>query len=296
MKLIDIGINLMNSSYNKDRDDVVKAALAAGVSPLVITGSSERSSLDAALYASAYNGKKPRSLYTTAGVHPHEVKNCGNDTISFLRDLVLEKSGEPAPPDNPPDTISGGSISTNAVSAGRKFDIKAIGECGLDYNRDFSPRDTQRRWFVKQAELAAELNLPLFLHERDAFSDFSVILREYIKAVPAAVVHCFTGTADEMDYYLSLGCYIGITGWICDERRGTHLAELVKNIPPGRLMLETDGPYLLPRNLPLKVRNRRNESQYLPHIAETAARYIGKDVAKLAKETSANAKKFFGIT
>ena len=262
MKLIDIGINLMNSAYDRDRDEVVKAAIAAGVSSLVITGSSERSSLDAALYAST---GKPGTLYATAGVHPHEVKNCGNGTIDFLRELVREKGAA------------------------------AIGECGLDYNRDFSPRDTQRRWFLKQVELAAELSLPLFLHEREAFSDFSIILRSHIEAVPAAVVHCFTGTAGELEHYLSLGCYIGITGWICDERRGKHLRELVKSIPADRLLLETDGPYLLPRDLPVKVKNKRNEPRFLPHIAETVARCLDKDPAKLAKETLANAKRFFGI-
>ena len=270
MKLIDIGINLMNSAYDKDRDDVVKAAAASGVSPLVITGSGERSSLDAALYASAYNAGKTPALFSTAGVHPHEAKNCGNGTIQFLRELVLEKS----------DRCSG---------------VKAIGECGLDYNRDFSPRDVQRRWFIKQVELAAELSLPLFLHEREAFTDFSIILGGYIKSVPAAVVHCFTGSGDELDHYLSMGCYIGITGWICDERRGKHLRELIKNIPADRLLLETDGPYLLPRDLPEKVRNKRNEPRFLPHIAETVAHCVGKEPTKLAKETFANAKRFFNV-
>jgi len=270
MKLIDIGINLMSPSYDRDRDELVKAAAEAGVTPLVITGSGERSSLDAALYASNYNVAHPGALYSTAGVHPHEAKNCGNGTISLLRELVHEKSE-------------------------RGSGIVAIGECGLDYNRDFSPRDVQRRWFVKQVELAAELSLPLFLHERDAYTDFSIILTEYSKTVPAMVVHCFTGTGEELDQYLSLGCYIGITGWICDERRGRHLRELVKNIPPDRLMLETDGPYLLPRDLPFKVRNRRNEPRFLPHIAETVARCLDKDPVKLARETFVSTKKFFGI-
>ena len=278
MKLIDIGINLMNSSFDKDRDEVVQAAAAAGVSPLIITGCNEKSSLSAALYANSYNesqsrrysGPQPGALYTTAGIHPHEVKNCVNDTIDFLRDLVLEKGA------------------------------KAIGECGLDYNRDFSPRDVQRRWFVKQAELAAELSLPLFLHVRDAFADFSIILNEFHASVPAVVVHCFTGTRDELEYYLSLGCYIGITGWICDERRGKHLVESVKLIPKDRLLLETDGPYLLPRDIPLKkskieVKNKRNEPKFLPHIAETVARHLGKESEKLAKETYANAKRFFKL-
>ena len=283
MNLIDIGINLMNPSYNRDREEVVKAAAAAGVSPLVITGSGERSSLDAALYASAYSAQNEGALCTTAGVHPHEAKNCGNGTIDFLRELVRGKSDRMSA-----DGATGGHAVDHAV-------VKAIGECGLDYNRDFSPRDVQRQWFEKQLELAAELSLPLFLHERDASADFSLILERYIKAVPAAVVHCFTGIGEELDHYLSLGCYIGITGWICDERRGSHLRELVKNIPADRLLLETDGPYLLPRDLPLKIRNKRNEPRFLPHIAETVAHCVGKEPGVLAKETVENSKRFLGI-
>ena len=271
MKLIDIGINLMNPSYDKDRKEVIKAAAAEGVSPLIVTGSGERSSMAAALFASRYNAElpseSPRALFSTAGIHPHEAKNCNNGTIDFLRDMVKHYP---------------------AV-------VRAIGECGLDYDRDFSPRDVQRRWFVKQAELAAELSLPLFLHERNAFTDFSIILGEFCKNVPAKVVHCFTGTGEELEHYLSLDCYIGITGWICDERRGKHLRELVKIIPADRLLLETDGPFLLPRDLPVKVRNKRNESKFLPHVAETVAACLGKDTGKLAKETFANTKKFFGI-
>jgi len=267
VKLVDIGINLMSSSYDKDRDEVVKTAAAAGVSPLIVTGSGERSSLDAALYANTYNAGEPKALYTTVGIHPHEAKNFRNGTIDYLREMVKEKSQV----------------------------VKAIGECGLDYNRDFSPRELQRKCFTKQIELASELSLPLFLHERDAFSDFSIILQGHIKSVPAAVVHCFTGTGDELEYYLSLDCYIGITGWICDERRGKHLRELVKIIPKDRLLLETDGPYLLPRDLSVKAKNKRNEPCFLPHIAETVARCIGKEPEKLAKETFTNAKRFFGI-
>ncbi|MCL2602715.1 MAG: TatD family hydrolase [Treponema sp.] len=274
MQLVDIGINLMNPSYDRDRDAVVTAATAAGVSPLIVTGSSEKSSRDAALYVRAFNEGlptgNPAALYATAGVHPHEAKNCGSGTINSLRKLAsLQEGGE-----------------IGAV---------AIGECGLDYNRDFSPRDVQRRWFVKQIELAAELSLPLFLHERDAHEDFAKILADHINAVPAAVVHCFTGNAEALERYLSLGCYIGITGWLCDERRGQHLRELVKTIPADRLMLETDGPYLLPRDLPQKIKNRRNEPRFLPHIAQVAAQCLGKDPAVLAAETFANSRNFFGI-
>jgi TatD DNase family protein len=263
MRFIDIGINLMHPSFDRDREEVIRKAGEAGVSPLIITGTGERSSREAAEYAAAFSGEG--RLYTTAGVHPHEARFCGEKTIGNLRGLALE------------------------------YQAVAIGECGLDYNRDFSPRDVQRVWFVKQIELASELGLPLFLHERDAFADFAAILEDCGKRVPKKVVHCFTGRREELEKYLDLGCHIGLTGWICDERRGAHLGELVREIPAGRLMLETDAPFLLPRDLPMKVRNRRNEPQYLPHIAETIARLLGKESALLAEEAFAATKEFFGL-
>ncbi|MCL2094154.1 MAG: TatD family hydrolase [Treponema sp.] len=266
MNLIDIGVNLMAPSFDRDREDIIRSAAAAGVGPLVITGSSEKSSLEGARFAATYNAKEPRSLYCTAGVHPHGAKDLSTRSLDLFRDL-----------------------------ASSELPLVAIGECGLDYNRDYSPREDQRRSLVKQADLASELSLPLFLHERDAFGDFYAIIRNYTKAVPAMVVHCFTGTQEELEHYLGLGCYIGITGWICDERRGKHLKELVKNIPPGRLLLETDSPYLLPRDLPLKVKNKRNEPQFLPHVAQTVAHCLDKDPALLAKETTANARSFFRL-
>jgi TatD DNase family protein len=263
MKLIDIGINLMHSSFGRYREEVIRKAEDAGVSPLIITGTEERSSREAAGYAAAYAG--PGKLYATAGVHPHEARFCNEGTIGNLRGIASE------------------------------YGALAIGECGLDYNRDFSPRDVQRAWFVKQIELASELGLPLFLHERDAFADFSAILEDCGKGVPKKVVHCFTGRREELEKYLDLGCYIGITGWICDERRGAHLGELVRHIPPDRLMLETDAPFLLPRDLGEKARNRRNEPKYLPHIAGTIARLLGKDPARLAEETFAATREFFNL-
>jgi TatD DNase family protein len=258
----------MHSSFNPDREDLIQCAESAGVSPLIITGSGEKSSRAAAEYAAEYNARRagePKKLYFTAGVHPHEAKNCNDKTLDALRSLAAE------------------------------YGALAIGECGLDYNRDFSPRDVQRQWFTKQIELAAELKLPLFLHERDASEDFAAILENYRGAVPAMVVHCFTGNEKELEKYMELDCHIGITGWICDERRGIHLRALVKKIPTGRLMIETDAPFLLPRDMPERVRNRRNEPRYLPHIAGTIARCLGKDPALLAEETLANTKKFFGI-
>jgi TatD DNase family protein len=263
--LIDIGVNLMHKSFNPDREAVVENAAEAGVSPLIITGTGGESSREAADYAVKYPGK----LYSTAGVHPHEAKTWGKAVLALIRE-----------------------------TAGRKC-VAAIGECGLDYNRDFSPREAQRRCFEAQIELAGELALPLFLHERDAFRDFAAILEARRRETLPAVVHCFTGTGEELEKYLDLECYIGITGWICDERRGNHLGDLVKRIPPDRLLLETDAPFLIPRDLgPRRERSGRsgrNEPKYLPHIAAVVARCLGKDPEQVAAETYANSRRFFGL-
>lgn len=261
MKIIDIGVNLMHRSFNNDREQVVQSAIEAGVSPLIMTGTSERSSIQAAKYASKYLGK----LYSTAGVHPHDAKSCTSETIKNLENLA-------------------------------KLDyVVAIGECGLDYNRDFSPRDIQRKYFEAQIELACEANLPLFLHERDAFDDFYKILDQYKNDISNMVVHCFTGQKDELLAYLELGCHIGITGWICDERRGKHLIDLVKLIPQNKLMIETDAPFLTPRNMDEKPKDGRNEPKYLVHILDELAYHLDEDIEDLADKTYRNTKRFFNI-
>ncbi len=258
-KLTDIGVNLMHRSFHGDREEVVKRADTHGVSRIVITGTSLRSSEEAARYAGQHAGK----LYATAGVHPHDAKNCREDTIEKLRELA-------------------------ALSQ-----VVAIGECGLDYNRNFSPRDVQRRWFTEQIRLAQELDLPLFLHERDAFADFYALVKEL--QVRKAVVHCFTGSQAELKAYVDLGFYIGITGWICDERRGRHLRELVRTIPLDRLMIETDAPFLTPRDLAEKPKDGRNEPAFLPHILQAVAASMGKPAEDVARATTANAERFFSL-
>ena len=254
-------MNLIHRSFNSDREEVIEEAHFEGVTPLIMTGTSERSSIEAAKYAARFPGK----LYSTAGVHPHDAKSCNDKTIETFRKLAMQSS------------------------------VLAIGECGLDYNRDFSPRDIQRKWFKAQIDLAVELNMPLFLHERDAFDDFYSILKQRKADVTGMVVHCFTGTEEALDKYLELDCHIGITGWICDERRGKHLINLLKKIPSNRLMIETDAPFLTPRNLKEKPINSRNEPKYLGHILEQIAYYLKKDVEDLADETYTTTCKFFGI-
>lgn len=260
-QMIDIGVNIMHRSFHHDRDEVVARAVTDGVWPLIITGTSLRNSMEAARYAGRFEGK----LYSTAGIHPHDAKNCNADTVGRLRELTSLRQ------------------------------VVAIGECGLDYNRDFSPRDIQRKWFVEQVRLASELHLPIFLHERDAHQDFISILKEHQQGIDRAVVHCFTGNSKELQTYLEMGLYIGITGLICDERRGKHLRELVRMIPLDRLMVETDAPFLTPRDLKVKPQDDRNEPMYLPHILKAVAHCFNKTVEEIAEATTETAKKFFGL-
>ena len=156
-------------------------------------------------------------------------------------------------------------------------------------------RPTQRRAFERQLELAAENGKPVFLHQRDAHEDYMAILRQFDGRLGPCVTHCFTGTRAEMYECLDAGHSIGITGWLCDERRGLHLRELVKSIPANRLMIETDAPYLLPRTVKPAPRHRRNEPSYLRHIVEELARDRGEEFATTAALSSANARAFFRL-
>jgi TatD DNase family protein len=202
-------------------------------------------------------------LFATAGVHPHHARDCDSSTIPALAELAKQPR------------------------------VVAIGECGLDFNRNYSPHPDQEKWFVAQLELGIEIGKPLFLHSRDAHPRFSRILSSL--KPKKAVAHCFTGERDELKAYLDLGLYIGITGWICDERRGKHLVELVREIPRDRLLLETDAPYLTPRDLRPQPKARRNEPAFLPHILGAVARALGRPAEEIAAETSRNAAELFSL-
>ena len=261
MELIDIGCNLTHDSFDDDRDKVIEAAREAGVVQMIITGASAEGSVAALELA----GKYPGQLYATAGVHPHRASQYDSETDSLIRDL-----------------------------AGREA-VVAIGETGLDYFRDFSPRDAQRTSFEQQIQIAIETGLPFFLHQRDAHNDFVAMLKESRDQLDNVVVHCFTGSKAEMFECLDLDCHIGITGWICDERRGTHMKEYMKDIPSNRLMIETDAPYLKPRNLRPKIKSHRNEPRLLPWILGTLAACRNEHPEELAKITTRNAREFFRL-
>ena len=258
--LVDIGINLAHDSYDADREAVITRARHAGVTQMVVTGST----LDSTARAIVLAHEHPGRLFATAGVHPHHATELSEASLAELENLA------------------------------RRPEVVAVGECGLDYFRDFSPRPVQQQAFHRQLELARRVGKPVFLHQRDAHADFAAILREH-GGEWCGVAHCFTGTAPELACYLQLGLAIGITGWICDERRGAHLAALMPQIPAERLLLETDGPYLLPRDLKPKPASRRNEPAYLPQVAAAVARARGESLASLARSSTAAARALFQL-
>jgi TatD DNase family protein len=276
MQLIDIGVNLGHDSFDADRDAVLQRARDAGVAQMIVTGASREGSPKALALAQQH----PGFLYATAGVHPHHASEYTDECDSELRALHAHA------------------------------EVVAVGECGLDYFRDLSPRPAQRRAFERQLQISVDLAVnglavnsvvkphapkPLFLHQRDAHADFMAVMRNFDGKLGAAVVHCFTGSRAEMFDYLDQDWHIGITGWLCDERRGQHLRELVKHIPANRLMVETDAPYLLPRTVRPQPSHRRNEPMYLAHIVEELARERGEDVTVTAAGTALTARSFFRL-
>ncbi|WP_456267723.1 TatD family hydrolase [Kushneria sp. AK178] len=260
--LIDIGANLTHESFNNDLDDVLERAARANLTAMVLTGT-DRSSIEAS--AELTEQAHPVALYATAGLHPHHADEFDSSLQRFIEGYL----------DHPR--------------------VLAVGECGLDYHRDFSSPADQKRAFEAHLEMAARTKKPLFLHERDAGSDMLDMLGQWRDDIGPAVVHCFTGEKATLHGYLDLDLYIGQTGWLCDERRGAHLRELVGDIPRDRLMVETDCPYLLPRNLPAKLKGRRHEPALLPWIAREIAACRGVSEAVLARETTANARRFFNM-
>ena len=259
--LVDIGANLAHDSFDDDRDEVLRRAADAGVCRIVVTGSSDESNRKAAQLVQEH----PGVLWSTAGVHPHHASDYTDDSDAQIRKLA---------------------------AAGR---VVAIGECGLDYFRNFSPREAQLEAFKAQLDIAAETGLPVFLHQRDAHDDFVEVLEPMLPELSRAVAHCFTGEHESLREYLALGLYVGVTGWICDERRGAHLKEIVSIIPDDRLMIETDAPYLLPRTIKPKPKTRRNEPMYLPEVLRVTAEARGQSEAHVAKITTENAQKFFEL-
>ncbi len=262
MSLVDIGVNLTGSAFRADLGEVIQRAQNIGVTQMIVTGTNIEHSQQAVELVAQY----PGTLYTTVGVHPHHAKECNDQTLAKLEQLAQQPG------------------------------VVAIGECGLDFNRNFSPRDEQEKWFEAQLELASGLGLPVFLHQRDAHERFLALLGPWRPRLNDAVAHCFTGDIEQARAYLDLDLHIGITGWICDERRGGDVQAAVSVIPDDRLMIETDAPYLLPRDIEPKPKDRRNEPMYLPHVCQTVAVYRNQSPEHVASITCATAQRFFRLS
>jgi TatD DNase family protein len=263
---VDIGINLHNKQMLKTWRKQVQRAHDANVTTIILTGTSIQCSSSSLKLAEAFQTKKPSNmnnmhLYCTVGIHPHDAKLFrGDKTIQTLRSLLQHPL---------------------AV---------AVGECGLDYNRNFSTPSQQLLSFEEHIKLACELKKPLFIHEREAHEDVVALLNTYLHQLPPVVIHCFTGSAAEAQTYLSMGFYIGFTGTICKFERGKPLRDLLPTVPLERIMLETDAPFMG------FVKGRReSEPKDVALVAAKVAEVLGVDVAMVREITTANAKSFFNI-
>jgi len=284
--IVDVGANLTNKKFGRDLDSVIQRAKDAGISKIMVTGTSVQASKDALRLSRLY----PGTLYATAGIHPHDAKSWDEDedTLSLLKDLVC----------NP--------------------EVVAVGECGLDFNRNFSPPNVQLDVFEKQIKLACEVKKPLFLHERDAHTEMVELLTRYQHQLPICVIHCFTGTKEHALTYLKLGCYIGLTGYLWKDKSEDGVRKILQDnvIPLDRLLVETDAPFMYPNTraskLPQHVKDamterstmflqryctfQRNEPCSLPVTVEMIAAYLNKTPEEIAIATTFNALKVFGLS
>ena len=270
MRLIDIGANLADASFDPDRDEVIKRAdpESRGVARMIITGGAglNESEQALALASESETGEPSAARRAYTRTWPR------NGPIRRIR----------------PANASG------RVSWAIQLAV-AAGECGLDYFRNLSPPEAQRAAFAGQLELAAKHGKPVFLHQRDAHDDFLAILKEHEVDGLGGVAHCFTGGPEQAESYLELGLYIGITGWVLDERRNHELLKAIPLLPLDRVLLETDSPYLLPRHPDVKPqRKRRNEPEFLPYVARALADKMRVDPEELAAAACYNTRKLFG--
>ena len=260
-QFFDIGANLTHPSFKKDMPNVLSDAKKVGVKRMSITGSDIEESIKAAELAK----KHPNFLISTAGIHPHNAKDYSSSSFSEITDLLdLEE-------------------------------VKCLGETDLDFYRDYSTPEQQLVSFEAHIEVAINKKVPLFLHEREAHKKFVEVITPYMESLPNSVVHCFTGNKDALLKYLDMGFFIGITGWLCDERRGKHLEELIPLIPLEKLMIETDAPYLLPRDMGID-NSSRNEPKYLPHIAKRISELRKESIELVYSAIYMNSLNFFEIS
>lgn len=258
MKIFDSHCHLNDKAYNKDLDIVMRNARKNDIKAMMIVGITENTSQKAAKIAEAYDG-----CYASVGIHPHDANQGSEETLTRLKELA----GNPK--------------------------VRAWGETGLDFNRMHSPANEQEKWFIHQIEAATELGLPLIFHERDSDGRFLQLVRAHAPRHCKAVVHCFSGTPAEMEQYLDMGLYIGITGILTISKRGENLRKLVPLIPRDRLLVETDSPYLTPA--PEKNHMRRNEPAFVKSVLLKLAETRNEDPEQLARITWENTCRLFAI-
>ena len=258
--IIDIGANLTHPDLYPDIKKIIRQMEDVNVTHAIIISST----LDDAKKAIAISDKYKGKFYTTVGFHPHNAKEFNHSHIQSMKDLL------------------------------RNQFVRSIGECGLDYYRLYSEKKEQILCFENHISLAIDSQMPLFLHERNAHDDFYAILSSEYRKLNKFVVHCFTGDKNVLKKYLDIGSYIGITGWITDKDRGSHLHNIMKYIPSDRLMIETDSPYLIPHNIERNV-SKTNYPYYLPYVVSCLAKCLNKDVDTVRESTYKVTKEFFSI-
>lgn len=258
MKLFDSHCHLDDNSYSRDLDKVIERAHSAGVARLMTIGVNGKTSARAVGLAVSHP-----EIYASVGVHPHDAGNCRESVIDDLLKLA----------ENPK--------------------VRAWGEIGLDFNRMYSPREDQEKWFRKQLDIAGKLGLAMIFHERDSNGRFFEMLKQHAVNKLKGVVHCFSGDLNELEQYLDLGLYIGVTGILTIKGRGTRLRELAAFIPPDRLLVETDAPYLVPA--PEKNHCRRNEPAFVKSVMLKLAEVKQEDPDQLSKIVWENTCRLYGL-
>ncbi|MCI8948632.1 MAG: TatD family hydrolase [Lachnospiraceae bacterium] len=252
----DIGLNLFCRQF-PDPEKVIRDAKEAGVC-CILTGTDRRENQMIHEFVAEHN------VYGTAGIHPHNADSAKKEDFELIEQLAVN---------NPK--------------------IVAIGECGLDFDRMFSSRENQIRCLEKHIVLAERLGKPLFLHERSAADEFIKRFKKHPEICSKSVVHCFTGNLKLLQQYLSMGFSIGITGWICDPKRAGDLKKAVKIIPLDRILIETDAPYLTPRNVP--GLGRINVPQNIRYVAKELAACMEVEEEVLLEHAKNNTERLFGI-
>ncbi|WP_427337722.1 TatD family hydrolase [Caloranaerobacter sp. DY30410] len=253
--LIDSHAHLDDKRFDKDRDKIIKNLKDNDVSIVINPGADLASSVKAVALAEEYE-----NIYAAVGIHPHDAKTMDEDTIEVLKSLL------------------------------KKDKVIAVGEIGLDYHYDFSPRDIQKKWFREQIKLAKEFNLPIIVHDREAHKDVYDILKEEQDGTLRGVLHCFSGSVEMAKEYIKMGFYISFAGPVTFKNAKTP-KEVVKAIDINRILIETDSPYLTPH----PHRGKRNEPLYVRYVAAMIAELKGMTIEEVARITAENTKRLFNI-